>query len=170
MRQSFTLFELLVVILIMAIVYAISFAFFDKQSFFSRNQTTDFREKMMKAKQEKDSVLKLICFEDDECILEENGKRLDDFSFDGGAKMVFFDMKEEEIDREFEESETRYKKNVNFEYALHPNAVFDSAVLELGNSYVALAPMVWMTDEFDTLSEAKDYLFSNEIRKYSIAK
>jgi len=151
----------------MAVVYYLSFAYFDKNSFLNRNEPTDFREKLIKAKSSKTSILKLICFED-ECILEEDGRIVGDFTLD--AKMYFFDIKGDEIEREYLESEMRYAKKPKFVYALYPNGVFDEAIMQSGGEYTVLGPLVWIKQEgLKTLEEAKKVLINEQYKSFGVA-
>ncbi|MFP4486060.1 MAG: type II secretion system protein [Campylobacterales bacterium] len=168
LKRSFTIFELMVVILIMGVVYYLAFAIFDKRSFEPKGSKQDFREKMLEARYGYDSVVKLICFRDG-CYLEVDGILEDEIEFPSNAKMHFFTMDQRLLDKEFLESEVRYGKDVQFVYKLMPNAVFDSAVLEYEDNYIAYGPMLWNKYEESNFNDAKEMLFSNKYRLMSLS-
>jgi hypothetical protein len=152
----------------MGVVYYLAFAIFDKKNFDPKGAKQDFREKMLDARDGAESVVKLICFED-ECNLEVDGVLEDEVDFPNEAKMHFFTMDQRELQREFLESEARYEKKVEFVYRLMPNSVFDSAVLEYNDNYIAYGPMIWSKHEEKSFEDAKDALFANDYRLMSLS-
>lgn len=160
--------------MIMALVYYLSFAFFDKQSFLNRDKNEDFRERMIKEKSSKESILRLICFKKD-CILEEDGRVLGDFDFDPESKMLFFTLGKDELVKSGKSSpahEFKYSQKINFIYSLYPNDIFDSAILESKDesSYTVLGPLVWMKESFDDIEDAKEAMYQKKLRKVRLAE
>lgn len=174
MKPSFTLFEIVVVVMIVALVYYLSFAFFNKQSFLGRDKNEDFRERMIKEKSSKESILTLVCFKK-ECILEESGRSLGSFDFNPKVKMLFFTLGRDgllESNKNNSYYAFKYSQEVNFVYSLYPNNIFDSAIMvnEDESSYTVLGPLIWMKESFDKLDEAKDAMYQRGLRKARLAE
>lgn len=158
-KRAFTLFELILVIFIIGILYTIVGISFDR--FFAKDKEFKFENlKELMDEYKSDKVLKLVCyrdcsrcviFEDEKLIKEDVKLKLDDklkvYAVDEFGELVQVEFSERYIHKDVEFPEL---EKVCFEYKLFPNGSNSSYVVyNFGKYYIfdALFRDVNMTDE-----------------------
>ncbi len=150
-KRGFTLFELILVIFIIGILYTLVGISFDR--FFSKDKEFKFEnlKEFMKEFQKNDKLIKLVCYQNcQKCVVYEDEKiinddlklKLDDklkiYVIDEYGELVKVEFKERFIDQSVEFPEL---EKVCFEYKIYPNGsnssfvVYNFAKYYIFNSY-----------------------------------
>lgn len=168
-KKAFTLFELLIVVLIISVLYGLflqNLDFRKDQESYGFKNLKEFLENFW----EKGALrerLELICYDDcSVCNVFQNGEMIEEgFETQGAIRAYEFTENDILEDVMYENIEIgRDSFDVCFRYSLYPNGSGDQIVAEYQEQVYLFQPYFESTTMYETLFEAKDAL-SDQRRK-----
>ena len=156
-KSSFTLFELLIVILIISLLYGI---FVQKLSHKESIRPQDRLKNLdaILAKYDFNESAEIVCINEcKECFVQIDGKRVEDIElFDGSVKVYDYDihgvLSQVQFTPIFDDENP---KQVCFRYRLYPNKSHSSYIVEYKDKYYLYFAYMRPTEVYASISEAQ---------------
>lgn len=168
-KSSFVLFELVIVLLLVGIIYALAtvqlknpLAVEDEDMFNLKNKLNVFKEQPY-------DHIRLICFDDIEesCLIEKNEKLLiKNYTIPEGMEFYRFDQNNHQTDNQFEKKRLGkiYQKEVKFIFSLFPNGSNTTCIVELDDKYYTYGAYLDTVEAFNTLDDAMEQLLHTSLK------
>ena len=169
-KRGFTLFELILVIFIIGILYTLIGISFDRFLVKEKFKFENLKELMLKYKS--DNILKLVCYRDcKKCVIFENSEIIEkyiDLKLDRNLKIYATDEFGELIQVEFEDRyidktvEFPELERICFEYKLFPNGSSSSFVVFNYKEYYVFDSYFGDVDIFNEEDLAKEFFLQRD--------
>ena len=165
-KKSFTLLEIVIVLLIMGLVYTMSITSFSKQNINTDGYYFDLKQVILDKVKVHDKIIELIVFED-YSVLKVDGIEKKQYTFDLPKDMEFFSYWQDDELKEFFEPyyEKGYFKEVLFRFLIYPNGSSTKSIIKLKNEYFIQSNYFRNKAIFNELDEAKEYLLQTDIKQ-----
>lgn len=162
-RHAFVLFELVIVLLIMGIIYALATAQFQNPLLLKKDDIFNLKERLALFKNKPYDHIRLICFKDKEtsCLIEKNGELIiDKYSIPENIQFYRFDQENRQTENLFEKKRIGkiYQKEVKFIFSLFPNGSNTSGIFEVENKYYTYPAFFGEVEVYLTMEEAINQL------------
>lgn len=161
-KKSFTLLEIVVVLFIVGLLYALSITTFSKN--LNQEETYDLKKLLQEKTNYKNGLIELLVF-DEYALLTFNGKIIED-NFGLPKDTMFYSYLQNDNLKEkfgyFLQSD--YMSEIKFKYTIYPNGSSTKMILKIGDVYQTYFPYFDDIQSFDDLYKAQEYLLSSDLK------
>lgn len=166
---AFVLFELLIVLLIVGVVYSLSMTQFPDPSSLTEESVYRLKKELKKYQGDRESTVALACFDEEtvNCIIEVDGELVTQtFEVPDDFKMYTFDRFgfERELFERHDYFERKYQLPLLFSFFLYPNGSSTESVVELNDRYYTYHAFLGEVRIFEEYSDAKTALLSEDLK------
>jgi Tfp pilus assembly major pilin PilA len=166
LKNSFTLIELIIVVLLIGLVYSIAIGFYSKKESVKIDDLTKLKEKLLSFKTEEKDKITFVMYDDckKNAVLINNKPTYKDIDIDidGNIEVYTIDMYGNLKRVEFLDILIDGKKeNVCFRFNIFPNNSNNSYIVKLKNRYYIVKPYFEQIQTTSALNKAID-LYINE--------
>ncbi|NWF65843.1 MAG: prepilin-type N-terminal cleavage/methylation domain-containing protein [Campylobacterales bacterium] len=166
-KKAFTLFELLIVIFIISLVYALFIQNLNTKPQTDTLTIEKLRDFLLANYYDKNKV-SVICFEESKkCKVFINDKDTKDefILFDEDVNVYYLNKNVLEKKRFFDFHVTNYdKEKVSFKFDLYPNKSSSEFILEYKQKYYLFDSYMHSTKVFDYIDDAKEYWIEQRLK------
>lgn len=169
-KKGFTLFELMIVMLIIALVYAMFVQNFSTKQIEQKPKIENLREFLLNLQADSKSKITIICTDSCKiCKLYINDKvKNENFDlFADEARVFAYGLEGSTLEKiEFDDFYTsKYdSEEVCFRYNLYPNSSSDKMILEYNDRFFLYDNYFYETKEFSSLEEAKESWYNTKLK------
>lgn len=169
-KKGFTLFELMIVMVIIALVYGMFVQNFSTKQVEQKPKVEKLREFLLNLQADSRAKISVICTQSCKiCKLYINDKEKNaNFDlFENEARVSAYKLVDNSLeDIEFDDLYTdRYtKEEVCFRYNLYPNSSSDKMILEYNDRFFLYDNYFYETKEFTSIEEAKQSWYETKLK------
>lgn len=164
-KKSFTLLEIIIVLLIMGFIYTVGISSFSKQTIEEKGYHFDFKSFLQKNLKVYDKKIELIVL-DNFSIIRINNDKKSDTRFSLPKDLKFFSYWSNEKLREYFEPyfDEGYFKDVTFRYIINPNQTSTKCIILKDEKYHIQSNYFKDESIFDEIYDARDYLLNSNMK------
>ncbi len=163
-KSSFTLLEIVVVLFIMGLIYAVGVATFSK-NMLEKEAYYDLKKVLLNKINTPNTLIELYILSDFSAILTKNGTIVDD-NFELPQDIEFFTFLQDDTlkDKFGYFLYDDYLHEVVFKYTIYPNGSSTKAIIRINDWYYTYFSYFEDLQKFEYLYEAQEYLLQNGIK------
>ncbi len=164
-KHSFTLLEIVVVLLIMGFIYTIGISSFSKKTLEEDSYHFDLKSFLQETLQTYDQKIELIVL-DDFAVVRVNDDKKTDTRFTLPKDIVFYSYWSDETQKEYFKPyyEDDFFKEVKFRYVVIPHKYSTKCIIEKDGKYHIQSNYFKDEAVFEEIYEAQEYLLNTNLK------
>lgn len=166
-KHSFTLLEVIIVLVVMGFVYTLSITSFSKQTIQKHDNYFNLKSILLKSAKTKNKEIELIVFDDDSYIVTINDKESKKIKLKLPKSIEFYRYNQDGEQKEKFEPYYKdgYFKTVKFRFKIYKNGSSTKAIVKLEDKYFIQSSYFKDRSYFFDLYEAQEYLLQDMIKQ-----
>ena len=164
-KKSFSLLEIVVVLLIMGFIYTIGISSFSKQTLQEDSYHFDLKLFLQDTLKIYDKKIELIVL-DDFSVIRINDDKSTDTKFTLPKDIEFYSYWQNDTQKEYFKPyyEDEYFKEVKFRYVIYPNKIVTKSIVKKDGKYHIQSNYFKDNSVFEDIYEAQEYLLHTNLK------
>lgn len=167
-KKSFTLIEIVVVLLIMGFIYTIGISSFSKKTIEEENYHFNLKNFLQRSLKVYDKKIELIVLDDSTLVQVDNKNVINNFVLPKDISFYSYWSDETEKDYFKPYFDDGYYKEVKFRYIVYSNQISTKCIVEKDEKFHIQSNYFSDANVFDDIYEAKEYLLNSDIKNQVI--